>query len=318
MQTAMKCKSCDGFTTLIGEFNVCRYCDPLIQSPVTLSLDSISHLPVGTALQFPLDFEQSRALEDSSGVEVGIIPTDIVNKLKEKESEYSFLPIVFQNTHEKLVIFFYPEKRKVKTLSASQSQKSTQFDRVREQVRRSLEAEKQQAPSIPDQEQMSKIAEQRAHEADAILKENISEKDKVQKIILWGSGICAGVAIQPIPFADIFILTPIQAVMAMKIGAAKGITITKKAATDIIIELGGVVGMGYLAQQTALQLLKFIPGGSLFTIPYVFGATYAMGKVCEYYYDTKLSGNDFSADLAKKMFKNALTEGKKSYEKDKK
>ena len=39
---------------------------------------------------------------------------------------------------------------------------------------------------------------------------------KVDKLLLRFSGICAAVAVQPIPFADIFILTPIQLYMGTR------------------------------------------------------------------------------------------------------
>ena len=42
---------------------------------------------------------------------------------------------------------------------------------------------------------------------------NIPPDQKVDKLLIRFSAICAAVAVQPIPFADIFILTPIQLYM---------------------------------------------------------------------------------------------------------
>ena len=71
---------------------------------------------------------------------------------------------------------------------------------------------------------------------------DITDDQKVTQIIKTFSAACAAIAIQPIPFADIFVLTPIQAYMGTRIGAIRGIPISESKATDIIKELAGVVG----------------------------------------------------------------------------
>ncbi len=63
------------------------------------------------------------------------------------------------------------------------------------------------------------------------------------------STVCAAIAIQPIPFADIFILTPLQAYMGVRISAIRRVPLSEKQASDLIKEIMGVVGMGMLAQQ---------------------------------------------------------------------
>ena len=50
----------------------------------------------------------------------------------------------------------------------------------------------------------------------------LSLEQKTDRIIHGTGAICGVLAIQPIPFADIFILTPIQTVMVMNIGKAYG------------------------------------------------------------------------------------------------
>ena len=150
-------------------------------------------------------------------------------------------------------------------------------------------------------------------EYEALEDESINEQERVSKVILVTAAICAGIAVQPIPFADIAILTPIQAFMAMKIGKIKGFEFSQERAKEIVIELGGVVGMGFAAQQTVLTLYKIgLPFvGGLFTIPLVFGLTYAMGKVAEYYFDQRRAGEPLDKEMAKKIWTRALTEGRK-------
>ena len=60
------------------------------------------------------------------------------------------------------------------------------------------------------------------------LRTDLTEDQKVAQIIKIFSGVCAGVAIQPIPFADIFILTPIQAFMGTRIGAIRGLPASER------------------------------------------------------------------------------------------
>ena len=55
-----------------------------------------------------------------------------------------------------------------------------------------------------------------------INKLNISTEKKVDKLLIFFSSVCAATAVQPIPFADIFILTPIQLYMGTLIAEARG------------------------------------------------------------------------------------------------
>jgi hypothetical protein len=53
-------------------------------------------------------------------------------------------------------------------------------------------------------------------------RQDLSQSQKISQIIHIFSAICAGVAVQPIPFADIFLLTPIQAYMGVRLSAVMG------------------------------------------------------------------------------------------------
>lgn len=144
-------------------------------------------------------------------------------------------------------------------------------------------------------------------------KESSAESEKVQKVILVTSAICAGVAVQPLPFADIAILTPIQAFMAVKIGKAYGFDVTTESAAEILKELAGIVGMGWIAQQTVIGIYKLgLPFvGGLFTIPLVFGLTYGIGKVTDYYFHQKALGQPIDKKALKLLWQKMLREGKR-------
>jgi len=83
-----------------------------------------------------------------------------------------------------------------------------------------------------------------------------NDDQKVSKIINTTAVVCAALAIQPIPFADIFILTPIQGVMGYKIGQIRGVDLKKESMGNILKYIFVVVGLGVAAQQTAIGLLR--------------------------------------------------------------
>ena len=141
---------------------------------------------------------------------------------------------------------------------------------------------------------------------------NITPDQKVDKLLIRFSAICAAVAVQPIPFADIFILTPIQLYMGTLIAEARGYKFTM---SQIYKEILGLIGLAYLAQQTAIGLYKTVLPflGAITTIPLVFVLTYAIGKVMNYYFVAKTEGKKLTKEDLVKAFKQARKEGKKSF-----
>ncbi len=150
-------------------------------------------------------------------------------------------------------------------------------------------------------------------------RQDISEDQKSTMLINRFSVVCSAVAIQPLPFADIMILTPIQIFMAKRIASVRGIKLSESEAKDILIEVGKVVGLGMLAQQAAIGLYKTIlPGlGGFMSIPLVYGLTYAIGRVLDYNYLQLRKGRKASSEELLKVFKQAKSEGKQEGKKHK-
>ena len=148
-----------------------------------------------------------------------------------------------------------------------------------------------------------------------INKLNISPDEKVNKLLLRFAGLCGAIAVQPIPFADIFILTTIQLYMGTLIAEARGY---KFSMSQIYKEILGLIGLAYLAQQTAIGLYKTILPflGAITTIPLVFVLTYAIGKVMDYYFVSKTQGKKISKDDLIKAFKEASKDAKKNFSKE--
>src|SRR5690606_21358251 len=123
---------------------------------------------------------------------------------------------------------------------------------------------------------ISRAKERLQKEVFALEKRNdLNEDQKVKQLITIFSTTCAAIAIQPIPFADIFVLTPIQGIMGKKIADIKGYSITEAGAVDVFKEMAGLVGLGLLAQQLVIGAYKtVIPFlRAITTIPLVFGLT---------------------------------------------
>ncbi|RNF39603.1 hypothetical protein [Planococcus salinus] len=139
--------------------------------------------------------------------------------------------------------------------------------------------------------------------------DQLTDDQKVNKMITNTSVICAAVAVQPIPFADIFILTPIQAFMGYKIGLIRKVDLKEEGSMEVLKYVGGVVGAGYAAQQTALGLYKIgLPGiGGLMAIPLVGGLTFGIGKAMDLYFRKAANGEVAS----KEEMLSAFHEGKK-------
>ena len=163
-------------------------------------------------------------------------------------------------------------------------------------------------------ELIDKVKEKIKTEVSEIEKRtDLTKDEKVEKICIVFGTFCGAVAVQPIPFADIFVLTPIQAYMGKKIADIHGYDISEQGATQIFKEIAGLVGMGLLSQQLAIGAYKtFIPFlGAITTIPLVFGLTYGMGKVMNAYFKAKIKGEKISKENIKDIFKNAKKEGQK-------
>ena len=143
---------------------------------------------------------------------------------------------------------------------------------------------------------------------------NIPPEKKVDKLLMFFSSTCAATAVQPIPFADIFVLTPIQLYMGTLIAEARGY---KFSVSEIYKEIFGVIALAYLAQQTVIGLYKTILPfyGAITTIPLVFVLTYAIGKVMDFYFASKTQGKKLTKDDLVNFFKQARKDAKKNFTK---
>lgn len=111
-----------------------------------------------------------------------------------------------------------------------------------------------------------------------------------QTLVKSTTAICAAVGAQPIPLADLPILTALQLVMVSGIMYISGRERSLRAATEFVTALGVNVGAGMVLREGARALLKFFPGWGNVVCGAVAGAgTYAIGRAAIVYFLEELT-----------------------------
>jgi uncharacterized protein (DUF697 family) len=139
--------------------------------------------------------------------------------------------------------------------------------------------------TFPDQARllMSILARELPNEAriemTRISRDRESQHEIAQLLVKSTSAICAAIGAQPIPLADLPILTTLQLVMVSGIMYLSGRERSLRAATEFVGAIGANVGAGMLFREGARALLKFLPGWGNVICGMVAGAgTYAIGR----------------------------------------
>jgi len=109
-----------------------------------------------------------------------------------------------------------------------------------------------------------------------------AERDEaVRNVIQACSVAAAAVTIQPIPFVDTALITPIQIVMVQAIARIYGHQLDKKSVLEILSTFGASI----VAQNVIMAAVKFIPFlGWVVTTSMAYALTWAVGEVSDYYF----------------------------------
>jgi uncharacterized protein (DUF697 family) len=106
-----------------------------------------------------------------------------------------------------------------------------------------------------------------------------------QMLIKSTTAICTAIGMQPIPLADMPILTSLQVIMVSGIMYISGRERSLRAATEFMTALGANVGAGMLLREGARAILKFFPGWGNVVCGMVAGAgTYAIGRAASAFF----------------------------------
>ena len=126
------------------------------------------------------------------------------------------------------------------------------------------------ARELPNQSKIEIIRISRDREA---------QQHVAQMLIKSTTAICTAIGAQPIPLADLPILTSLQVMMVSGIMYVSGRERSLRAAAEFITALGANVGAGMLLREGARAILKFSPGWGNIVCGMVAGAgTYAIGR----------------------------------------
>ena len=126
-----------------------------------------------------------------------------------------------------------------------------------------------------------------------ISRDRTAQTEVAQVLVKSTTAICAAIGAQPIPLADLPILTTLQLVMVSGIMYLSGRERSLRAATEFMGALGANVGAGMLLREGTRALLKFFPGWGNVVCGMVAGAgTYAIGRAAIVYFIEGVSLKD--------------------------
>jgi uncharacterized protein (DUF697 family) len=136
---------------------------------------------------------------------------------------------------------------------------------------------------------MSLLARQLPNEARVemvrIARDRAAQIEIAQLLVKSTTAICTAIGAQPIPLADLPVLTTLQLVMVSGIMYISGRERSLRAATEFIGAMGVNVGAGMIFREGARALLKFFPGWGNVVCGMVAGAgTYAVGRSAIVYF----------------------------------
>ncbi len=136
---------------------------------------------------------------------------------------------------------------------------------------------------------MSLLAQEMPNEARVemirISRDRAAQRQIAQTLVKSTSAICAAIGAQPIPLADLPILTTLQLAMVSGIMYISGRERSLRAATEFVAALGVNVGAGMVLREGTRAVLKFFPGWGNVVCGMVAGAgTYALGNAAIVYF----------------------------------
>lgn len=125
---------------------------------------------------------------------------------------------------------------------------------------------------------------------------------------------CAGLVLQPIPGLEQGVV-PIQIGMVLAIAHIHGEELSRKRATEILMDIAAITGVSIVGRQALTSIAKvFLPGlGGLIAAPTTFSVTWATGKAAIHY--LRAGGRVDKASI-RKIFEEERERAKEHYSED--
>ncbi|MFB9968101.1 GTPase family protein [Sinosporangium siamense] len=123
-----------------------------------------------------------------------------------------------------------------------------------------------------------------------------------RRIVLLFTGICGAVGTQPIPAADLPIITGLQVMMVMMVAYISGREISRAVARDFFVSIGANLGAGFALREAARALVKLLPGaGNAISGAVAAAGTGAVGGAAVLYFVNKRPMDEVRRDLKAKL-----------------
>jgi uncharacterized protein (DUF697 family) len=152
-------------------------------------------------------------------------------------------------------------------------------------------------PPVEARRLMSILARELPNEARMeiirISRDREAQREVAQLLIKSTTAVCTAIGAQPIPLADLPILTSLQLMMVSGIMYVSGRERSLRAAAEFAGALGANVGAAMLLREGARAILKFFPGWGNIVCGLVAGSgTYAVGRAATAYFVEGVSMKD--------------------------
>jgi uncharacterized protein (DUF697 family) len=209
-------------------------------------------------------------------------PADVVFFFDDGESNLNE-PIAIPASETKVIALSLGSATRVTQLEEALDAQPSVRDRLLTAVRitESQSAETRRLMSVLAAE----LPNQAKVEMIRISRDRHAQLHVAQMLIKSTTAICAAIGAQPIPLADMPILTSLQVLMVSGIMYISGRERSLRAATEFIGALGANVSVGMLLREGTRAMLKFFPGWGNVVCGMVAGAgTYAIGRAATAYF----------------------------------
>lgn len=142
------------------------------------------------------------------------------------------------------------------------------------------------------------------------------ERDQAARDVIGiCSFACAGLVLQPIPGLEQGVV-PIQIAMVLAVAHIHGEELSRKRATEILMDIAAITGVSIVGRQVLTSMAKvFLPGlGGLIAAPTTFSVTWATGRAAIHYLR---AGGTVDKDRIRKIFEEERVRAKSQYSEDK-
>jgi uncharacterized protein len=152
-------------------------------------------------------------------------------------------------------------------------------------------------PSTDARRLISTLARELPNEARLemirISRDRAAQREVAQLLVKSATAVCTAIGAQPIPLADLPILTSLQLMMVSGIMYVSGREHSLRAAAEFAGALAANVGVAMLLREGARAILKFFPGWGNVVCGLVAGSgTYAIGRAATAYFIEGVSLKD--------------------------